>query len=45
MTIANKIRIYGEQVQDVTIMQKTLKSLIDRFNYVHSLFNQRIQEY
>jgi hypothetical protein len=45
MTIANKIRIYREQVQDVTITQKILKSLTDRFNYVHSLFNQRIQEY
>ena len=45
ITIANKIRIYGEQMQDVTIMDKILRSLTDIFNYVHSLFNQRIQGY
>ena len=34
MTIANKMRIYGEQIQDVTIVEKILRSLTDRFNYI-----------
>lgn len=32
--VANKMRIYGEQVQDVTIVEKILRSLTDRFNYI-----------
>ena len=34
MTVASKMRIYGEQMQDVTIMEKILRSLTDRFNYI-----------
>ena len=34
MTIANKIRIYGQQMRDVTIMEKLLRSLTDKFNYI-----------
>lgn len=34
MTVANKMRIYGEEMKDVTIVEKILKSLTDRFNYV-----------
>ena len=34
MTIANKMRIYGEQIQDVTIVEKIIRSLTDRFNYI-----------
>ncbi|KAI9177224.1 hypothetical protein LWI28_012510 [Acer negundo] len=34
MTVANKMRIYGEQMQDVTIVEKILRSLTDRFNYI-----------
>jgi hypothetical protein len=34
MTIANKIRIYGQQMRDVTIMENLLRSLTDKFNYI-----------
>jgi hypothetical protein len=34
MTIANKMRIYGQQMRDVTIMEKLLRSLTDKFNYI-----------
>jgi len=34
MTVASKIRIYREQMRDVTIVEKILRSLIDRFNYI-----------
>ncbi|KAK9931772.1 hypothetical protein M0R45_019036 [Rubus argutus] len=34
MTMANKMRIYGEEMKDVTIVEKILRSLTDRFNYI-----------
>jgi RNase H-fold protein (predicted Holliday junction resolvase) len=34
MIIANKMRIYGEEMRDVTIMEKILRSLTDKFNYI-----------
>jgi hypothetical protein len=34
MTVANKMRIYGEQMRDVTIVEKILRSLNDKFNYI-----------
>ncbi|XP_073268022.1 uncharacterized protein [Populus alba] len=34
MTVASKMRIYGEQMRDVTIVEKILRSLTDRFNYI-----------
>jgi len=34
MIVASKIRIYREQMRDVTIVEKILRSLIDRFNYI-----------
>jgi hypothetical protein len=40
MTIASKMRIYGEQMRDVTIVEKILRSLIDRFNYIVCLIEE-----
>ena len=34
MTVANKMRVYGEDMEDVTIVEKILRSLTDRFNYI-----------
>ncbi|XP_038695449.1 uncharacterized protein LOC119992727 [Tripterygium wilfordii] len=34
MSIANKMRVYGEQMRDVTIVEKILRSLTDKFNYI-----------
>ncbi|XP_034709679.1 uncharacterized protein LOC117932515 [Vitis riparia] len=34
MTIANKMRIYGEDMQDVKVVEKILRSLTKKFNYV-----------
>ena len=34
MTIANKRQINGEKLEDVTIVEKILRSLIAKFNYV-----------
>lgn len=34
MTVANKMRVYGEDMKDVTIVEKILRSLTDRFNYI-----------
>lgn len=34
MSVANKMRVYGEQVNDVTIVEKILRSLSDQFNYI-----------
>ncbi|XP_024156018.1 uncharacterized protein LOC112164004 [Rosa chinensis] len=34
MSVANKMRIYGEVMKDVTIVEKILRSLTDRFNYI-----------
>lgn len=34
MLIANKRRTHGEQMQDVTIMEKILHSMSVKFNYI-----------
>ena len=34
MTVANKMRIYGEYMQDVKVVEKILRSLTEKFNYV-----------
>ncbi|GLT96989.1 hypothetical protein SLE2022_145770 [Rubroshorea leprosula] len=34
MAIANKMRIHGEQLEDVAIVEKILQSMITKFNYV-----------
>ena len=34
MTVANKMRIYGETMQDVKVVEKILRSLTKKFNYV-----------
>ncbi|CAL2259316.1 unnamed protein product [Prunus armeniaca] len=34
MTVANKMRIYGENMQDVKVVEKILRSLTEKFNYV-----------
>jgi len=34
MTVANKMRVYGEIMTDVTICEKILRSLTDKFNYI-----------
>lgn len=34
MTIANKMRSNGEQMKDVTIVEKILRTLTEKFNYV-----------
>ena len=34
MTVANKMRIYGEAMQDVKVVGKILRSLTEKFNYV-----------
>ncbi|XP_073263258.1 uncharacterized protein [Populus alba] len=34
MTVASKMRIYREQMRDVTIVEKILRSLTDRFKYI-----------
>lgn len=34
MTIANKMRSNGEQMRDVTIVEKILRTLTEKFNYV-----------
>ncbi|XP_057489680.1 uncharacterized protein LOC130775574 [Actinidia eriantha] len=34
LTVANKMRTYGEQMQDVTVVEKTLRLLTEKFNYV-----------
>ncbi|KAM1725740.1 hypothetical protein ACFX12_016611 [Malus domestica] len=34
MTVANKMRVYGEPMTDVTICEKILRSLTDKFNYI-----------
>ena len=40
MTVANKMRIYGETMTDVTICEKILRSLTDKFNYVVCLIEE-----
>ena len=32
MSVANKMRIYGETMKDVTVVEKILRSLTDKFN-------------
>jgi hypothetical protein len=34
MFVANKMRIHGEHMRDVTIVEKILRSLNDKFNYI-----------
>lgn len=34
MSIANKIRVYGEDMHDVKVVEKILHSLTEKFNYV-----------
>ncbi|KAJ8750339.1 hypothetical protein K2173_014254 [Erythroxylum novogranatense] len=34
MTVANKMLLYGEDVQDVKVVEKILRSLSEKFNYV-----------
>ncbi|XP_068319689.1 uncharacterized protein [Pyrus communis] len=34
MTIANKMRVYGETMTDVTICEKIMRSLMNKFNYI-----------
>ena len=34
MTVANKMRIYGEDMQDVKVVEKILRSLDEKFNYI-----------
>ena len=34
MTIANKMRIHGERMEDVTIIEKILRSMTPKFNFV-----------
>lgn len=32
MIVANKMRLHGEEMQDVTIVEKILRSLTEKFN-------------
>ncbi|GMI63413.1 hypothetical protein HRI_000010600 [Hibiscus trionum] len=34
MTVANKMRVNGEQMKDITIVEKILRTLTDKLNYV-----------
>jgi hypothetical protein len=34
MSVANKMRVHGERMVDVTIMEKILRSLTEKFNYI-----------
>ncbi|KAA8522100.1 hypothetical protein F0562_012586 [Nyssa sinensis] len=34
MSVANKMRVYGEAMTNVTICEKILRSLTDKFNYI-----------
>nr|DAD39485.1 TPA_asm: hypothetical protein HUJ06_013808 [Nelumbo nucifera] len=34
MFVANKMRVHGEQMRDVTIVEKILRSLSEKFNYI-----------
>ncbi|KAA8532768.1 hypothetical protein F0562_032801 [Nyssa sinensis] len=34
MSVANKMRVYGEAMTDVTICEKILRSLTEKFNYI-----------
>ncbi|CAM8959850.1 unnamed protein product [Rhodiola kirilowii] len=34
MSVANRMRTHGEKMQDVTVVEKILRSLTDNFNYI-----------
>ncbi|CAL2237915.1 unnamed protein product [Prunus armeniaca] len=34
MSVANKMRVYGEAMTDITVCEKILRSLTDKFNYI-----------
>ena len=34
MTVANTMRVYGEEMEDVKIVEKILRTLTDKFNYI-----------
>ena len=34
MTVANKMRVYGEKMEDVKIIKKILRTLTEIFNYI-----------
>jgi hypothetical protein len=34
MSVANKMRAYGEDMKDVAVVEKILRSMTDRFNYI-----------
>lgn len=34
MTVANKMRIYGEDMSDVKVVENILCSLTEKFNYI-----------
>ncbi|CAJ2638211.1 unnamed protein product [Trifolium pratense] len=34
MTVANKMRTYGEEMSDVKVVEKILRSLTEKFNYI-----------
>ena len=34
LSVANKMRTYGEHMQDVKVVEKILRSLSEKFNYV-----------
>ena len=34
ITISNKMRIHGEKMEDVTIIEKILRSMTPKFNFV-----------
>ena len=34
LSVANKMRTHGEQMQDITVVEKILRSLSEKFNYV-----------
>ncbi|KAL9412440.1 hypothetical protein AB3S75_045966 [Citrus x aurantiifolia] len=34
MIVSNKMRFHGEEMHDVTIVEKILRSLTDKFNYI-----------
>ncbi|KAH0636786.1 hypothetical protein KY289_036701 [Solanum tuberosum] len=40
MTIANKMRIHGERLEDVTIVEKILRSMFPKFNFVICLIEE-----
>lgn len=40
MSVANKMRVYGEAMTDVTICEKILRSLTDKFNYIVCLIEE-----